>query len=373
MKLLYLFPEPLPMPRARGIQVAHTVVELARQGVDVELIHAAGEGGDPIRHCGLEPPARLTVSAVARNLAWPLERVRSNRLFFWRLRQRLRLLEPGTPIMVRHIKMAAMLVRHFPQFPLLYESHEVFADTAAATERQRIERDEGAVARGAAAIVTNSGATATRLRELYPGIACPVEVIPNGVALPAILPEKPWADLQRHIIYAGSFFGWKGVADLVEAAVELPGFGIRLIGGGQDKAATLVKGLPPVAADLAFEDRQPHARVMEKLAAACIAVLPNRPDTDSRFTSPIKLFEYMGAGCAVVASDLPSIREILAEGEAAWFTPGDPHSLAVALRRLAADPAAARAMGERLREKAKQYTWAARAVRLARLLAGLGR
>lgn len=270
--------------------------------------------------------------------------------------------------MIRHVKLAAMLLKHFPQRPLLYEAHEVFADTAASSQQERIARDEQAVVYGAAAIVTNSGATAARLRERYPRISCPMAVIPNGVSLPKSLPAKPWNELQRHVIYAGSFFAWKGVADLAAAAADLPGFRIRLIGGDQVQANALLKDLPPFAADLVFEDRQPHAEIMQKLTEACIAVLPNRPDTDSRFTSPIKLFEYMGAGCAVVASDLPSIREILADDEAAWFTPGDPGSLAAALLKLAANPAAAKSMGERLRRKAEQFTWEQRARKLSTII-----
>lgn len=371
MKLLYLFPEPLPLPRARGIQVAHTVVELAKSGLQVELVHAAGDGSDPIAACGLQRPANLYIASIARNLPWPLERVRSNRIFFLRLRRRLHQVPAGTVVMVRHIKLAAMLARHFPQLPLLYEAHEVFAETAAPAQRQRIERDEASVVQAAAAIVTNSGATAAALRERYAGIACPVEVIPNGVDLPEEVPAKDWSAPHKSVIYAGSFFGWKGVADLVAAAAELPGFRIRLIGGDQTQGAALQQGLPRAKAELLFEGRQPHARVMAELALSCIAVLPNRPDTDSRFTSPIKLFEYMGAGCAVVASDLPSVREILADDEAAWFNPGDPASLVAALCSLAADPAGAREMGERLRQKARQYTWAARAEKLARLIAGL--
>jgi len=112
---------------------------------------------------------------------------------------------------------------------------------------------------------------------------------------------------------------------------------------------------------------------MERLAASCIAVLPNRPDPDSAFTSPIKLFEYMAAGCAVVAADLAPLREVLADDEAAWFRAGDAADLARAMRELAADPVRARGMGERLREKSAAYTWQARAERLRDFLFGLTR
>lgn len=370
MRLVYIFPEPLPLPRARGIQVAHTVACLAECGVAVSLLHAPGIG-DPFAACGLQRPPEVQTAQVRRNLFWPLSRIQSNRIFFHNLRPRLNALEEGTPVMVRHIKLAAMLVRAYPHLPLIYEAHEVFAETASTKQRERIARDELAVMMGAATVVTNSRATATRLRERYPEIVCPLEVIPNGVDIPPLSPSRDWRNPHERVIYTGSFFGWKGVADLVAAAAELPEFSIRLIGGDTEQVAKLTARTHSPQAHLYFEGRRPHGEIMSALSESCIAVLPNRPDTDSQFTSPIKLFEYMGAGCAVVASDLPSIREILDEDEAAWFTPGDPGSLAAALRRLASDPGHAQRMGETLRRKAENYTWSARARRLTELISRL--
>jgi glycosyltransferase involved in cell wall biosynthesis len=212
-------------------------------------------------------------------------------------------------------------------------------------------------------VVCNTAATASRLGELY-GAARRLLVLPNGVARPASLPQKPWADCRRHVIYAGSFFGWKGVDDIVAAAAGLDGFRISLIGGEAAQMARLRPALPATGAVIEMVPRLPHAEVMGRLAASCIAVLPNRPDPDSAFTSPIKLFEYMAAGCAVVAADLPSIREILGPNDAAWFEAGNPASLAAALRELAADSARAEAMGNALREKSAAYTWQARAEKL---------
>jgi glycosyltransferase involved in cell wall biosynthesis len=367
VKLTYIFPEPLPLPRARGIQVAHTIACLAKFGVSVDLFHAPGDG-DPFGACGVAQPEQVVLGQIKRSLCWPLQRIQSNRIFFYRLRSRLAALPAGSPVMVRHIKLAAMLVRELPHLAVVYEAHEVFSETAAASKRARIQCDESVVMSKAAAVVTNSRATAEGLRNRYPFISCPMEVIPNGVDLPVHLGERDWQRPQDRVIYTGAFFGWKGVADLVSAAAELPGFRIRLIGGDVVQAGKLLGEAPPAKAELQFEDRKPHSEIMAALSASCIAVLPNRPDTDSRFTSPIKLFEYMGAGCAVVASDLPSIREILDENDAYWFAPGNPHALATALRLAVENPERTRLMGERVREKAENYTWQARARRLHALI-----
>ena len=365
MRLLYAFPEPLPLPRARGVQVAHTVAELARLGVEIELAYVPNPPLHPLAYYGVEAPAGLRLAPLSRSLPWPLARVHSNRLFLWRLRRRIAA-APDALLFVRHLKLAAMLLQHLPERKLVYEAHEVFSDTAPPANRVRQFDMESRVMRSAALIVANSLPTAARLRELYG--ERDIEVLPNGVDWPEQLPQKDWAHAASRIAYAGSFFAWKGVADLVQAAAELPGCTVTLYGGDAAQLARERGRAPAAGARLEFRGHVPQQEVMRGLAGACIAVLPNRDDADSRYTSPIKLFEYMAAGCAIVASDLPPLRAVLAEDEAIWVRPGNPVALAEGIRRLAADPERARRMGERAREKARGYTWRARAERLAQLL-----
>lgn len=254
---------------------------------------------------------------------------------------------------------------------MLYEAHEVFGDTAAAGKREANRALERRIMATALAVVANSGATARRLKELYPAPAV-LEVIPNGVDRPGQLPDKPWAEARRHIIYAGSFFPWKGAAELVRAAAGLPDYRITLVGGDEARISELSSGVSGEGAELIFTGHLPHALVMSRLSEACIAVLPNRDDTDSSFTSPIKLFEYMAAGCAIVASDLPALREILSDEEAVWVRPGDPDALAAGIRRVGEDVLLASRLGQRVRDKSARYTWDARADRLIAILGAFG-
>ena len=327
------------------MQVAHSVAELARLGVEVS--------------------AGLSLTPLSRSLPWPLARIHSNRLFLWRLFERIAA-APDALLFVRHLKLAALLRRSRPERKLVYEAHEVFSDTAPAAKRALQFDMESRVLRTATLVIANSLPTAARLRELYGERE--IAVLPNGVDWPEHVPDKDWAHAGERIAYAGSFFAWKGVADLVQAASALPGCRITLYGGDAAQLARERGRAPAAGAQLEFRGHVPQQEVMRGLQGACIAVLPNRDDADSRYTSPIKLFEYMAAGCAIVASDLPPLRAVLAEDEAVWVPPGDPASLAEGIRRLAADPERARRMGERGREKARGYTWRARAERLAGLL-----
>jgi len=397
VKVVYAFPEPLPLDRARGVQVAHAVVELAHRGVEVELVHvpapppAPAEGDEsnpapvqktgvphPLRYYDLEAPSTLTLVPLSRSLPWPLERVHSNGFFLRRLERRLaayRRLPPAErPILlVRHPKLAALLLERDPGFALVYEAHEVFADTGPPAKQAGLAALETTIMRRAAHVIANSSATAARLAERYGAgdQAQIITVLPNGVDWPLSLPEKDWPRAGRHIVYSGSFFAWKGVADLVQAAGELPGCHITLLGGNTAQVRREQERKPAAGAELDFRGHVPHREVARALQSACIAVLPNRDDPDSRFTSPIKLFEYMAAGCAIVATDLPALRDILPADAAVWARPGDARALADALRGLAADPARAQALGAQVRELARGLTWQARAEKLEALLGSI--
>ncbi|GAB4158425.1 MAG: glycosyltransferase family 4 protein [Planctomycetota bacterium] len=85
------------------------------------------------------------------------------------------------------------------------------------------------------------------------------------------------------------------------------------------------------------------------------------------YASPLKLFDAMAAGRAVVAPDQENLREILIDGEnALLFEPGNVGSLAESLERLLSDPGLAPAIGERGRETlvSRNLTWAGNAERV---------
>ena len=89
------------------------------------------------------------------------------------------------------------------------------------------------------------------------------------------------------------------------------------------------------------------------------------------FMSPLKLFEYMAAGVPIVATDLPSIREILHHKENAWLIePGNPQALAEGIQYLLEDPVFAEHLARGAKRDVQQYTWERRAAAILRLLEG---
>ncbi|MCK6211759.1 glycosyltransferase [Georgenia sp. EYE_87] len=106
--------------------------------------------------------------------------------------------------------------------------------------------------------------------------------------------------------------------------------------------------------------------------AASVAVLYLQPTEYRRFAVPVKLFEYLGRGRPVIASEGTLAGDIVRDSGAGWVLPYDEEALAALLERLRDAPeevAERAAVARRVRE---DHTWRARAAEVARVLAGEG-
>jgi len=79
------------------------------------------------------------------------------------------------------------------------------------------------------------------------------------------------------------------------------------------------------------------------------------------FMSPLKMFEYLAAKRPIIASDLPTIREILDEDSAVFCRPDDPADLAEKIKLILTDKDLAAAISQGAYQKSGQYTWDGRA------------
>ncbi|HSR50661.1 MAG TPA: glycosyltransferase family 4 protein [Acidobacteriota bacterium] len=114
----------------------------------------------------------------------------------------------------------------------------------------------------------------------------------------------------------------------------------------------------------------PHAEMPRLLAAFDICTAPYQPMNEFYF-SPLKLFEYMAMGKAVVASRMGQIDRILEDGvDGLLVPPGDPQALQEALTRLIDDEEMRRSLGNRAWQKSRQYTWERNVLRVVAALTG---
>jgi glycosyltransferase involved in cell wall biosynthesis len=88
--------------------------------------------------------------------------------------------------------------------------------------------------------------------------------------------------------------------------------------------------------------------------------------------SPLKLYEYLACGAAVVAPDVGDIGREVANGHEAVLVPaGDPAAMVRAVRSLVDDPGLRRQLSQAAREKAvSAFSWGARAASIVRALQG---
>ncbi|MDA1265856.1 MAG: glycosyltransferase family 4 protein, partial [Planctomycetota bacterium] len=167
------------------------------------------------------------------------------------------------------------------------------------------------------------------------------------------------------VVYTGGLLAWKGVDVLVDAARELPEVQF-VIAGGMDADVALLSRHADGLANVRFDGFQAPGRVGLYLAAGDLGVVPNRstPELSAKYTSPLKVFEAMATGLPLVASDLPSLRDILDEDTARFVAPDVPKALAQGLRAVLADDAERRRLATNLAARADEHTWDARAARL---------
>ncbi|MGZ6341014.1 MAG: glycosyltransferase family 4 protein [Candidatus Limnocylindrales bacterium] len=296
---------PTPDRPEVGAFVARRVAALRARGVRVDVVASPDyRRGALLRHIAL-----LVAALTARG---PFDGVEGHVLF------------PAG--------LVALLAARFRRVPLVVYAHG--ADAAVRARRSAFHHALAClVARGSAAVVTNSADTAAHVRAL--GVEA--RVIPPGVDLTRFHPISPQerGSLRasngldpdaRLAVYLGSLSRRKGADVFAAAVLAAAGWQGVLVGRGE-LATELVTRYPavrqvgPVAPD----------EVPAWLQAADVVVVPSR-----REPLGLAAVEALACGVPVVASAVGGLREIICDAEAGLLVPpGDPAALTAALDRLA--------------------------------------
>lgn len=168
---------------------------------------------------------------------------------------------------------------------------------------------------------------------------------------------------KKIILYTGHLYEWKGAGLLAEASKYLDSDCLTVFVGGTEKDVKSFKFQFSGLKNILVVGHRPHQEIPYWLKAADILVLPNlaKEKISKFYTSPLKLFEYMASGVPIVASDLPSIREILNEKNAVLVESDSAQALAVAINKLLKDDNLANSLAEQAYSDVQKYTWNKRA------------
>lgn len=227
--------------------------------------------------------------------------------------------------------------------------------------------------------------TTRRLRaslETVAGLGFPedaAQIAPNGVDLeryenlpsPAearrrlVLDERPTAGFTGHV-YPG-----RGAELLVGLARAMPEINFLWVGGTPEAVEYWRARLHQAGvANATLTGFVENSRLPLYQAAADVLLMPygraiaaSSGQDIGAVINPMKMFEYMAAGRAILCSDLAVIREVLNESSAVFCPPGEVAAWKSALEALLADPARRAALGAQARREVERYTWVARARR----------
>ena len=176
--------------------------------------------------------------------------------------------------------------------------------------------------------------------------------------------------------FAGSLKPWHGTDVLLDAFAgmkdHVPGARLLIVGEGpQADALHAHAARLGISRDVIFTGKVAHDEMPELLAAMDVAVAPYLEVPDFYF-SPLKLYEYMASGLAVVASDAGDIAALVRDGQTGLVCPpGDVAALCSALLRLAHDAGLRARLGAAARVEAERHTWSENARIVAHLAAAV--
>jgi glycosyltransferase involved in cell wall biosynthesis len=215
------------------------------------------------------------------------------------------------------------------------------------------------------------------LADYYTSLGVPKEkllILPDAVDVdrftrPSVLPPSPYPEAGRpNALYAGHLYDYKGIPVIIEAAKLSPEVMFHCLGGlpedvqRQRNAATALG-----VTNIIFHGHVQHTEVPRWLWHADVLLLPPSSDHPSaRWTSPMKLGEYMAAGVPVVASDIPALRNWVNESEVIYARPDNAESLAQGIRFALSEGESVKSRVIKAATLSMQWSFAGRAERIIR-------
>jgi len=169
----------------------------------------------------------------------------------------------------------------------------------------------------------------------------------------------PWRERRDEICYAGTIMPIFGIDNLIDSLNYTSGIRLNLAGWysptSYRKTLCQKKGWSHVN-EFGSLGRKDVARVIERSKAGIVTILPEERHMNSL---PTKMFEYMAAGVAVIASDFPLLRKIIEKHDCGiCVNPLDPRAIAEAINYVTSNEEVSIQMGVKGRRAVeKNYNW----------------
>ncbi len=169
--------------------------------------------------------------------------------------------------------------------------------------------------------------------------------------------------------YTGHLYPGRGANLILDIAGNLPDIDFLLVGGETSDVERIREKIKSHGLDnIKLTGFIPNAELPQYQAACDILLMPYQHSVAAssggdiaKYLSPMKLFEYMACGRAIISSDLPVLREILNDGNAILLPPDDLTSWVTAIRDLSTNPEQRARLAAQAQQDVIQYSWRTRA------------
>jgi glycosyltransferase involved in cell wall biosynthesis len=204
-----------------------------------------------------------------------------------------------------------------------------------------------------------------------------IVIAPNGVELERYdeLPDPKEARRKLELPdsftagYSGHFYPGRGMALLVELSRRYPQVQFLWVGGRPEDVLEWKSRLESTKiSNITLTGFVENSLLPLYQAAMDVLLMPyerriegSSGGNSADFCSPMKMFEYMACGRAIISSDLPVIREVLNGSIALLCPPENLDAWAGALGSLMDDPERRLSLGVKARQAVIEYTWKSRA------------
>jgi len=372
MKIYYIANARMPNEKAHGIQIAKMCEAFVETGVDVTLVvpRRATEPQSMQEYYNLRVPIQLIrlpvidwyIGGRIGYLISSVSFMLSCLFFIWQKKR------VGEKFILYTIDMDSYSssVLALSNNPFFSEFHGTKPRTLA--QHMLFKRVSG--------IITINKIIMEELKNNFPYSTARYIIEPNGVDLSEFVRvDKEKARIRlglprdaRIVLYTGRFFEWKGLEILPQAAILTPTIRWQIVGGEKDDFSRLVRESLPD--NLFFAGSRPHNEMYLWFAATdALLVLGTIRDVQSyRYTSPMKLFEYLATGRPIIASNTPAVREIVNEAEVFFYKSDDAQDLARVVEYAIIHSAELASLVKKAMHHAVTSSWITRAERIIKFI-----
>lgn len=364
LRIAYVGSPELFLRGASPIHVMKMCQAMANLGINVDLIIQSYDKNINIFECyGVKPNFKLTTTIPSTNSSARhfIHGIYST-FYTWFKKDNYDL------IMTRNLICTYLSTKYF-KIPTIYDAHHPLVNRMATFWFNSFKNSKYLIR-----FSTNSQG----LGDTYARLGLPMDklvVAHNGVDLesfenlPTKLESRELLSLtaQKKIVcYIGNIYSGRGIELLIDAAKRLKDILFLIVGGlDVDIEHYRIIAEKKKAENFKLVGFVPHNRVPLYLSSADVLVLPYTSKVTiqdgthaANFTSPIKLFEYMASSRPIVATELPTVKEILEDSINAFLVkPDSVESLVDGIKRVLEDTTLAERISLQASLDVKKYTW----------------